>query len=61
MKFYISTLTALQAFADRERGAAMPEYGLLVALIAVAAMGTVLTLGTNLSTRFGEIATAIGN
>jgi pilus assembly protein Flp/PilA len=40
-----------------EEGATMVEYGLLVALIALVALGAVQAMGTNLSGLF----TAIGN
>jgi pilus assembly protein Flp/PilA len=46
--------------AERDRGATAVEYGLLVALIAVAIVTVVITLGTNLSTMFGSVATCIG-
>jgi len=40
-------------------GATMVEYGLLVALIALVAIGAVTTLGTNLSGLFNSAATSI--
>ena len=39
-----------------EDGATMVEYGLLVALIALVALGAVTTLGANLSTLFNDVA-----
>ena len=39
-----------------ERGAAMVEYGLLVAFIAVIALVAVKVLGTNISTLFANIS-----
>lgn len=39
-----------------ERGAAMVEYGLLIAFIAVIALVAVKALGTNLSTLFNGIS-----
>jgi pilus assembly protein Flp/PilA len=39
-----------------EEGATMVEYGLLVALIALVALGAVQTLGLNLSTMFTSVA-----
>ena len=42
-----------------EEGATMVEYGLLVALIALVALGAVQTLGLNLSTMFGNVAGSI--
>ncbi len=56
MKLYISVLNALQ---DNQRGAAMPEYGLLVALIAVAAIVGVTAVGSSLQNTFTSIAGSI--
>jgi len=42
-----------------EEGATMVEYGLLVALIALVALGAITTLGTNLSSLFNSAATSI--
>ena len=42
-----------------EEGATMVEYGLLVALIALVALGAITTLGTNLSSLFNNVATTI--
>ena len=42
-----------------EEGATMVEYGLLVALIALVALGAVQTLGGNLSTLFGQVANSV--
>jgi len=43
----------------KDRGATAVEYGLMVALIAVAIIIAVTALGTNLAAKFGEVATAI--
>lgn len=42
-----------------ERGATAVEYGLIAALIAVAIIATVTTLGGNLSATFTSVATNI--
>jgi pilus assembly protein Flp/PilA len=42
-----------------ERGATAIEYGLIAALIAVAAVGVLTTVGHNLSTTFSTIATKL--
>ena len=42
-----------------EEGATMVEYGLLVALIALVAIGAVTTLGTNLSSLFNNVANTL--
>ena len=42
-----------------EEGATMVEYGLLVALIALVALGAIQTLGGNLNTMFGNVANSV--
>jgi pilus assembly protein Flp/PilA len=54
------TMEWLKEFWMDEEGAAMPEYGLLVAFIAIVALVGVTVLGTNLLGRFNEVATAVG-
>ncbi|WP_443971278.1 Flp family type IVb pilin [Sphingobium sp. CR28] len=39
-----------------EKGATAIEYGLIAALIAVAAIGAMSSLGTNLTTTFNKVA-----
>jgi len=46
-------------FADK-LGATAIEYGLIAALIAVAAIGAMTSLGTNLSTTFNTASTSLG-
>ena len=43
-------------FFKDEEGASMVEYGLMVALIAVVCITAVALLGTNLSTKFTNVA-----
>jgi pilus assembly protein Flp/PilA len=45
--------------ATRDRGATAVEYGLMVALIAIAIIGAVTLLGDNLTSLFNSIAGAI--
>jgi pilus assembly protein Flp/PilA len=52
-------LTKIKNFIHEEEGASAVEYGLLVALIAVAIIVSVQLLGNNLSTMFGNVATTI--
>jgi pilus assembly protein Flp/PilA len=67
-EFGIKTYARAMAFMfgvkdrkDREdRGATAVEYGLMVALIAVVIIAGVQLLGTNLQSRFNQIATTIG-
>jgi pilus assembly protein Flp/PilA len=51
----------LRNFFKDESGASAVEYGLLVSLIAVVIITSVNTLGTNLSSKFHQVATAIGS
>ena len=46
----------LAAREDRERGATMVEYGLMLALIAIICLGAVGLIGTNANTMFNTIA-----
>ena len=54
-----SLLTKIKNFVREEEGATAVEYGLLVALIAVAIITAVTTLGTNLSGLFDKVATQV--
>ena len=45
-----------EAMKNKERGASLVEYGILVALIAAIAIGTVTTLGTRVNRAFNNIA-----
>ncbi|WP_427016403.1 Flp family type IVb pilin [Pseudarthrobacter sp. P1] len=44
-------------FTDEEKGATAVEYGIMVSLIAVAIIGAVALIGTNLNTIFGVVNT----
>ena len=48
----------IKNFFKDESGATAVEYGLMVALIAAVIITAVTTIGTNLSTKFNEVATA---
>ena len=58
---YLTTLVfvAQQRLGKATKGATAVEYGLLVALIAGVLIAVVTLLGTNLSTMFAKVATAI--
>ncbi len=43
----------------KEEGATMVEYGLMVALIAMACIVAITLLGTNLNTLFNNVANAL--
>lgn len=54
----MKTLTSyIQAYLTQKDGATALEYGLLAALIAVAIITAVTTLGTNASSTFDSVAT----
>lgn len=55
MKLYL----AIRNLLEREEGASLAEYGLLVALIAVVCVGAITALGTQINTAFGTIVTAL--
>jgi pilus assembly protein Flp/PilA len=52
-------ITTLKTMIRDEEGATMVEYGLLVALIAIVALGAVTLIGKNLSTLFNTVATTL--
>jgi pilus assembly protein Flp/PilA len=47
------------AFLKDETGATAIEYGLLAALISIAAITAMTSVGTNLSAKLTEVATAL--
>ena len=50
---------AAKALRDREDGQAMVEYALILALVSVAAVGILSTLGTSLSSIFNKVNTSL--
>jgi Flp pilus assembly pilin Flp len=54
-ELYLRTTTALHAIFVRETGASMVEYALLIALIAVVAVGAVALFGNALTDEFDSI------
>lgn len=55
---FLHALLAARVLHDRS-GATAIEYGLIAALIAVAAVATMTTVGTNLSGVFGSVASSL--
>ncbi len=49
----------LKRLIREDDGATMVEYGLLIALIAVAVIGVVTAIGGQLNTLFGQVRTAL--
>jgi pilus assembly protein Flp/PilA len=47
---------AVRRFASNEEGAALAEYGILVAFIAIVAITAVTFFGSKISTKFSAIA-----
>ena len=60
-KFANCSNKELQKLTKKERAASLVEYGLLVALIAVVAMGAVRLFGQNLSSSFSASSSAISS
>ena len=53
------SLLSLRCLMQNEDGVTAIEYGLIAALIAVAAVVVMGTVGTNLSTVFSEVASSL--
>ena len=51
--------STLARLLKNEDGATAIEYGLIAALIAVAAVATMSTVGTNLKAVFGSVASSL--
>jgi pilus assembly protein Flp/PilA len=49
----------IRIFRDREEGQALVEYALILALVAVVAVGALTLLGTNISNMLSSIANSI--
>jgi len=58
-KLFVSLSNGLAQLRRDDRGVTSVEYGLMVALIAIVIIAAVTLLGTNLSTLFNKVATAI--
>ena len=55
MNLYLRMRNALQERMERQEGAAMAEYGLLIALIAVVAVVAVAAFGEKIAAVFTDI------
>jgi len=53
-------INKMRSFLMDEEGASMPEYALLVALIAVVVITGATLLGGNINTKMSAVATKIG-
>ena len=54
-----SVKSLVSRFVKEEDGASLVEYGLLVALIAVACIAAMTLLGTKISALFGRVGTKL--
>ena len=52
-------ITTLKSFAEDENGATAIEYGLIAALVSVAAIASLDSLGSSLVTMFSNVTTEI--
>ncbi len=52
-------LTKLMLFLNDDSGATAIEYGLIAALVSVAAIGALTAMGNSLSTMFNTVSTAL--
>ncbi len=55
----LARLVRLQSRLANDRGATAVEYGLMVAMIALAIMLAVTFLGENVSSLFADVATSV--
>jgi len=62
LALYRSTLGRLRRFASNCRGATAIEYGLMAALIGLAIMSTVFSMGAGIKdTQYGHITNSLAN
>jgi pilus assembly protein Flp/PilA len=53
------TMSIFRKLIKNEKGATAIEYGLIAALIAVAAIGAMTNIGTKLSSTFNNVSTSL--
>ncbi len=58
---YTIMITAIRTFLDDESGATAIEYGLIAALISVAAIAAMSAMGDSLQTLFNTVAGELNN
>jgi pilus assembly protein Flp/PilA len=59
MKLLVVLQSLVSDLGSKENGATAVEYGLIVALIAIAIIVAVALVGTNLNTLFSTVATSV--
>jgi pilus assembly protein Flp/PilA len=57
----LKMITTLARFVKDENGATAIEYGLIAALVSVAAIGALTALGTNLSNMFNTVSSSVAS
>jgi pilus assembly protein Flp/PilA len=57
---YLRATEGLRALRDREEGQGMVEYGLILALVSVAAIVALGIIGTNVNGVFEAVGTKLG-
>jgi pilus assembly protein Flp/PilA len=57
---YVRATNAIRGVFEREEGASMVEYALLIALIAMVAFAAVALVGQALDNRYDSIASSVG-
>jgi pilus assembly protein Flp/PilA len=60
-RIVMSLISYLRTLTHQDEGQDLLEYALLIALIAIAAIGAVTAAGTSVSNVFGSIAGSIAN
>jgi pilus assembly protein Flp/PilA len=55
----LNMFTTLARFMKDDSGATAIEYGLIAALVSVAAIGALTALGTNLSNMFNTVSSSV--
>jgi pilus assembly protein Flp/PilA len=59
ISLYVRTTNGIRDVFEREEGASMVEYALLVTLIAMVAIAAVVLVGQALDTRYDSIASSV--
>lgn len=61
MKEQTMNVQKSETVTKKQNGVTMIEYALIAALVAIAALVTLGTLGNNINTKFGNVSTAISS
>jgi len=61
IKLYVEAMFSKYFGVKSQKGVTMIEYALIAALIAVIAIATITTVGSNLNNVFDSVGTALGN